>query len=140
MAITNYYYNNRIYPNEYYRQEPHEYAEERFRKKYQLHVENSKRHYRHRSIPISYRDWLKDGAEIPFHQEVEREPLLKVYMSKEHYEQLVAREQHLEELEHNAKRLSKMERSQLLEQSIRINNPSVQKAYEKYQMLLKLVE
>lgn len=139
MAIINpYQYNDRIYPKEYYQQEPREYAEDRFKKKYQVHVEKSKKHYRHKSPPISYRDWYSSGGNIPFNVEYEREPLLKVYISEEHYQALVAREQYLETVEDENKKLTRIREDQFQEAMIRNRNPAVKKAYEKYQMLLKL--
>ncbi len=139
MALTKpYFYNDRIYPDEYYRQEPREYAEERFRKKYTLRVETSKRYYRHRAVPVRYAEWLRDGGNIPFHQEVERESLLKVYISKEDYDHLVEKEKYLEDLEQEVKDLDKLRRQVYEEASIRNKNSAVQKAYEKYQMLLEL--
>ncbi len=141
MAINNYYhFEDRIYESKYYEAEPWQYAEERFRKKYTLHVEKSKRHYRQRPIPISYTAWLKQGADIPFHQDIEREPLLKVYISEEHYETLVKREQYLDNLERENKVLCKLQEAQIAEEHIRLKNPTVQKAWEKYKMLLELVK
>ncbi len=113
-----------------------EVAEERFRKRFQMHVEKSKRHYRHRSAPISYRSWSE--ANIPYQQEIEKEPLLKVYVSEEHYERLVKREQEIEELERENFRFKKIENETFNEMGVRNKNPAVQKAYEKYKMLLEL--
>ncbi len=139
MALTKpYFYNDRIYPDSYYRQEPREYVEERFRKKYTLRVETSKRYYRQRAVPVRYTDWLQGGGPVPFHQEVEREPLLKVYISKEDYDNLVEKERYVEDLESEVKHLDKLRRELLEEASIRSKNSAVQKAYEKYQMLLEL--
>ncbi len=141
MAIENpYFYNDRVYPDEYYRREPRELIEERFRKKYTVHVEPSKRHYRHRSIPLSYNRWLEQGAGIPFQQEVEREPLLKVYVSKDNYEKLIETDQLVEELKQQSRDLHQMKQERQKEAHIRSSNPAVQKAYEKYQMLLKLCD
>jgi hypothetical protein len=139
MAIINPYYNSRIYPDKYYQQEPREYAEERFRKKYELHVEKSKRHYRHKSAPISYRDWYQNGGSIPLNVEYEREPLLKVYVSQEHYDALVERERYLETVEQENRELSRVREDQFQEAMIRNRNPAVKQAYEKYKMLLELV-
>lgn len=129
---------NQYYTKDYYQSEPWEVAEERFRKRFQLHVEKSKRHYRHRPVPISYRSWSEANIPIPFEQEMQRESLLKVYISEEHYEYLVKREQQLEELERENHRFRKIERDTIDEMSVRTKNPAVQKAYEKYQMLLRL--
>ena len=139
MAIKNpYFYNDRLYPADYYQQEPREYAENRFKKKYQVHVEKSKKHYRHKSPPISYRDWHSSGGNIPFNVEYEREPLLKVYISDEHYQALIAREQYLETIEQQNRDLTRIRDDQTQEAIIRNRNPTVQKAYEKYKMLLEL--
>lgn len=133
-----YFYNDRIYPNEYYREEPREYVEERFRKKYTLRVETSKRYYRQRAVPVRYTDWLQDGGPVPFHQEVERESLLKIYISREDYDKLLEKERYMEDLESEVKDLDKLRRQVYEEASLRSKNPAVQKAYEKYQMLLEL--
>lgn len=130
--------NHQYYKKEYYQQDPYEHAEERFRKRYELHIEPSKRHYRHRSVPISYQHWIKDGSINPFHQEVEREPLLKVYISKDRYEFLVKREHTVEELEQENYRLKRVEDSFYKEMAVRNSNDTVKKAWEKYQMLLEL--
>lgn len=121
---------------DYYQKEPWEVAEERFRKRFELHVEKSKRHYRHRPVPVSYRSWSE--ANIPYQQEIEKEPLLKVYISKEHYEQLIKSEQQAEDLERENFRFRRIERETLDEMVTRNKNPAVQKAYEKYRMLLEL--
>lgn len=126
---------NQYYTKDYYQSEPWEVAEDRFRKRFQLHVEKSKRHYRYKPVPISYTAWDQN---IPINHDVERESLLKVYISEEHYEYLVKREQQLEELERENHRFRKIERDTLDEMSARASNPAVQKAYEKYQMLLRL--
>lgn len=125
------------YSKDYHQSEPWEVAEERFRKRFQMHVEKSKRHYRHRSAPISYRSWSE--ANIPYHQEIEKEPLLKVYISEEHYEHLVKREQQMEELERENFRFKRIENQTFNEMETRNKNPAVQIAYEKYKMLLELV-
>lgn len=121
---------------DYYQKEPWEVAEERFRKRFELHVEKSKRHYRHRPVPISYRSWSE--ANIPYQHEYEREPLLKVYISNEQYEQLVKSEQLAEDLERENYRLKRMEQATFDEMATRNKNPAVKKAYEKYKMLLEL--
>lgn len=126
---------NQYFTKDYYQGEPWEVAEERFRKRFQLHVEKSKRHYRHRPVPISYRAW---NQTLPIEHEYERESLLKVYISNEHYEQLVKSEQLAENLERENDRFRRMEKATLEEMTIRSRNPTVQKAYDKYKMLLEL--
>lgn len=122
--------------NNYYQSEPWEHAEERFRKRFELHVEKSKRHYRHKPIPISYQAW---NQTLPINHEYEREPLLKIYISNEHYEQLVKGEQQSEELERELRTLRNKERDRIDEMNVRTNNPALRKAWENYQMLLTLV-
>lgn len=121
---------------DYYQKEPWEHAEERFRKRFELHVEKSKRHYRHRAVPISYQAW---NQTLPVNHEYEREPLLKIYISNEHYEQLVKGEQQLEELERELRTLRNKEQDRIDEMNVRTNNPALRKAWENYQMLLTLV-
>ena len=105
-----------------------------------LNVEKSKRHYRTRSVPINYRDWQLGGGHIPFHQEVEREPLLKIYISEDNYTRLIESERRVEELDYRSKELESLRHKLLVEAEIRRKNPALQKAWEKYQMVLGLVE
>lgn len=129
---------NQYLTKDYFQREPWEVAEERFRKRFELHVEKSKRHVRYKPVPISYRSWSEANMPVPFDQDFSKEPLLKVYISEDHYEQLIKREQQFEEIERENYRLTNMERNALEEKNIRAKNPAVDKAYEKYKMLLEL--
>ena len=125
-----------LFNNKFYEQEPWEVAEERFRKRFEMHVETSKRNYRYRPVPINYKMWDQN---LPVKHDVEREALLKVYISKDNYERLVKGEQQIEQLERENYRFRRLEEKNFDEMAARNNNPALKKAWDNYQLLLKLV-
>ena len=127
---------NEYFTNGSIGKDPWPRAEEQFRQQFQLRVETSKRHFTHRSAPMNYYQWDKTRA---IDYEIEREALLKVYISKDHYEQLVKREQQLDHTERDYRRLRDLEREICSEQLIRTANPAAQKAWDRYQLLLNTI-
>ena len=91
-----------------------------------------------RRIPISYRDWQDRGAYIPFHQEVEREPMVKMYMPKHRFRELVEREDYLTRLEQDRNYNQSVVNMLRADERVRDENPAVAKAYRNYLMLLEL--
>ena len=91
-----------------------------------------------RRIPISYRDWQDQAAHIPFYQEVEREPMVKMYLPKHKFRELVEREDYLTRLEQDRNYNQNVVNMLRADERVRDQNPAVAKAYKNYLMLLEL--
>lgn len=106
----------------------------RFLRKYEATAGMSHRMYAKRQ-PIRYTDWKGD---IPFYQEVEKEPYVEMYIPQHRFTELVEQEKYLSYLEQTAESSKNLVDGLRRDERIRNENPSVQKAYEKYLMLLEL--
>lgn len=115
---------------------PHE--TEQFLKKYQAQAELSRNKVYAKPVPICYQDWLKDGASIPFHQEIEREPLVEINMPQEKFRDLVERDRWVGQMEAEARYYKERYMQEVEDDKVRHRNPTVKKAWEQYQMLLEL--
>ena len=130
-----YYYNNTIY------NAPQVTAEDEtnnFLKKYEAQAGLSRNKLYARRLPIRYNDWLHEGGPIPFHQEVEREPMIEMYVPQEKFRDLVERERWLTELEGEARYYKQIVEQWRADERVRDRNPAVQKAWRNYITLLEL--
>jgi hypothetical protein len=134
--MSQYYYNN--YFNKPREDLSPEAEVDRFLKKYESRASISQRERYYKRVPLSYTDWLKDGANIPFHQEVEHEPMIEVYIPKHRFQDLVEREKIIRRIEEENCDLKYMVEQQENDNRIRNENPAVKKAWDNYQLLLNL--
>lgn len=95
-----------------------------------------KRYYRRQ--PMRYQDWLADGANIPFHQEVETEPMVEINVPQHQFRRLVEREAEFQDLIRGNEHANRVLQQHRSDEHVRDNNPAVQNAYKKYLMLLEL--
>ncbi len=129
------------YDNYYYREKHTPSAEEqvdRFLKKYESRAGLSSRELYYKRQPLRYTDWIANGSNIPFHQEIEKEPMVEMYIPQHRFQDLVERERMVDEINDQNRRYR-----QLLDQldedaRIRNSNPALKKAWENYQLLLDL--
>lgn len=115
-----------------------QYDAERDRNKF-LHKFDAQASYSdklyYKRIPIRYSDW--DGR-IPFNQEVETEQYIELLIPQEKFRELVDQEKYINHLEQLAHTSEQARDDYIRSERIRASNPAVQKAYEKYLMLLEL--
>lgn len=129
------------YQQYYNRLKPEPTKEERadrFLKRYEAQGGLSDRKRYARRLPIRYTDWINDGSPMPFHSTVEYEPMVELYIPQHRLEELVERDEFLAKLEDELiyyKRIVEMHRN---DERIRNDNPTVQKAWQKYLMLLEV--
>ncbi len=129
------------YDNYYYREKHTPSAEEqvdRFLKKYESRAGLSSRELYYKRQPLRYTDWIANGSNIPFHQEIEKEPMVEMYIPQHRFQDLVERERMVDEINDQNRRYR-----QLLDQldedaRIRNSNPALKKAWDNYQLLLGL--
>ena len=133
MAINSY--------QEYIRRKDYSAEEmtDRFLKKYEASAGLSSRKLYYKRLPIRYQDWLNTGGPIPFHQEIEKEPMVEMYIPQHRFKEMVESERRMEEVGDENYRLRHLEEQLHNERMIREKNPVLQKAWEKYQMLLGMV-
>jgi hypothetical protein len=129
-----YYYNDQIYDNKTTVDD----AVAEFLKRYESTAGLSRHKMYARRVPVRYNDWLKDGSPIPFHQEVEREPMVEINMPQDRFRDLVEKERWTSKVEQEAHYYKKRYMQEVEDDKIRNRNPSVKKAWEQYQMLLEL--
>lgn len=89
-------------------------------------------------VPIAYRDWLADGAPIPFYQEVETEQMVEMHIPQHQFRQLVEREAEFQDLVRHNEQANQVLRQHRADERVRDENPAVQKAWSKYLTLLEL--
>ncbi len=108
-----------------------------FLKKYQAEASLSKNKLYARPKPIRYQDWLIDGG-IPFDQEIEREPLVEIYMPQDQFRDLVERDRWYGQLEGESRYYKERYMQEVEDDKVRHRNPAVKKAWDQYKMLLEL--
>lgn len=130
-----YYYNNTLYnaPQPTADQEVDE-----FLKRYDASAGLSRHKMYARRIPVRYNDWLKDGGPIPFEQNIEREPMVEMYIPQDRFRDLVEKERWVGKVEQEAHYYKKRYMQEVEDDKVRSRNPAVKKAWEHYQMLLEL--
>ena len=106
----------------------------KFLHRYEAQAGLSNRQYAKR-MPIRYVDWT---GEIPFHQEVQTEPYIEMFIPQHRFEELVDREKHFEEMASKSDYAQHILAEKTIEDTIRRQNPAVEKAWRNYKMLLEL--
>jgi hypothetical protein len=102
----------------------------------QASLSSHKLYYRRR--PIRYTDWMNSGSPIPFDQEVDREPMVEMYIPQEKFRRLVEREQEFRDLVTRNQDMFNRIQNDRADEAVRRENPAVQNAYMKYLTLLEL--
>jgi hypothetical protein len=111
----------------------------RFCKHYEAQVELTSNKLYAKRRPIHYQDWISDGSgSIPFDLKVEREPMVQIHMPQDEFKNLVEKERWYGRLEQEADYYKRIVEQYRNDERVRDSNPSVQKAWEKYLMLLEL--
>lgn len=108
-----------------------------FLKKYEAYGTISNRMYT-KYRRMHYQDWLDQNLPIPFTTQQEAEPMIEITLPQERFRDLITQEDYLAHLEQENKYNRNIVMRERQEEMIRNSNPSVQKAWEKYQMLLEL--
>lgn len=109
-----------------------------FLSKYEARADLSRDMQYYRRQPIQYRDWLSDGAPMPFHQEVEREPMVEVNLPQHQFRRLVEREGEYQDMINRNQHLFDMINDQRAEERVRRENPAVEQAWQRYRLLLEI--
>ncbi len=130
-----YWYDNRLYNQPV--NNPDKEVDS-FLKRYEAQAGLSKHKQYYRRRPVSYRDWLHDGANIPFHQEVDREPMVEMYIPTHRFQELVEKEQWYRRLEEETDYYKKIVNQYREDERVRDKNPALQKAWRNYLTLLEL--
>ena len=132
------------YYNKYYTQMKREPSAEeqadRFLKKYESSAGLSTRRLYAKRMPIRYDRWIDEGGPIPFDQTVEKEPMVEMYMPQHRFRDLVERERMLDEISDENRHYKEIVHDLRVEEQIRNNNPALKKAWENYQLLLRLCD
>ncbi len=130
-----YWYDNRLYNQPV--NNPDKEVDS-FLKRYEAQAGLSKHKQYYRRKPVSYRDWATDGSNIPFHQEVDREPMVEMYIPTHRFQELVEKEQWYKRLEEETDYYKKIVNQYREDERVRDKNPALQKAWRNYLTLLEL--
>ena len=109
-----------------------------FCSKYQAQAGLSRDKVYAKRLPVRYQDWLSQGGDIPFQQEVFREPMVEINMPQDKFRDLVERDRWVGQMEAEARYYKERYMQEVEDDKIRHRNPTVKKAWEQYQMLLEL--
>jgi len=109
---------------------------EYFISKFDCRVEDSREYNQYtRQVPSYHRDFYDSDN---YKMETEIVPMKAIHLTSQNLKKLVAEQEHLQRLNDEAKFGNRLW-AQLREDSqVRDSNPAVEKAYQKYQMLLEL--
>jgi hypothetical protein len=105
-----------------------------FESKFDARIEDSKE-YRHYTRRMPYYMW--DGK-LPIDAEVQVIPMKAIHLSSDNLERLVREQELMDRLMADAEYGKKRWREESIDRAVRNSNPSVEKAYQKYVMLLEL--
>lgn len=130
-----YYYNNKVYEDKTLTAEE---EVDRFLKKHEATGELSTRRLYQKRQPMRYTDWTANGSPIPFDITVEREPMVEVNMPQHRFRELVERERWYGRLEQESEYYRSIVEQYRNDERVRDRNPAVQKAWQKYIMLLEM--
>lgn len=108
---------------------------EYFISKFECRVEDSREYNQYvRPIPY-YRDFYdSDNYKI----ETEIVPMKAIHLASDNLAKLVAEQEHMQRLSDDAEQGKRLWVQQHEDQRVRDSNPAVEKAYQKYQLLLEL--
>jgi hypothetical protein len=107
---------------------------EDFQNKFECRIEDSKE-YRHYARQMPYYKW--DGRE-PYNIETQVVPMKAIHLTSDNLNRLVAEQEHMQHLKKDAEEGKRLWIQAREERRVRDQNPAVEKAYQKYLMLLEL--
>lgn len=81
---------------------------------------------------------LKNDALLPFEAELEREPMVEIYMPQDNFRDLVEKDRWAGKLSQEVHYYKQRYLEEIEDDKIRHRNPAVRKAWEQYRMLLEL--
>jgi hypothetical protein len=121
----------------------HNYAKHRdsvgdleyFISKFECRVENS-REYNQYVRPTAYHQDFYDRDS--FHIDTKIIPMKAIHLTSDNLARLVAEQEHMQRLGQDAEQGKRMWDQQCRDQMVRDKNPAVDKAYQRYQILLEL--
>jgi len=105
-----------------------------FESKFEARIEDS-REYKQYSRRMPYYMW--DGK-VPLNTEVEVVPMKAIHLSSDNLERLVREQDLMDKLMDDAEYGKKLWTKERTDRAVRESNPAVEKAYQKYTMLLEL--
>jgi len=105
-----------------------------FESKFEARIEDS-REYKQYSRRMPYYMW--DGK-VPLNAEVEVVPMKAIHLSSDNLERLVREQDLMDKLMDDAEYGKKLWAKERTDRAVRESNPAVEKAYQKYTMLLEL--
>jgi hypothetical protein len=105
-----------------------------FESKFEARIEDS-REYKQYVRRMPYNMW--DGR-VPFDAETKVVPMKCIHLTTDNLERLIREQERMEHLESDAEYGKKLWRQDSADRAVREANPTVEKAYQKYQMLLEL--
>jgi hypothetical protein len=109
---------------------------EYFISKFECRVEDSREYNQYtRQKPAYYRDFY-DSAN--FKMETEIVPMKAIHLTSDNLARLVAEQEHIQRLSNDAEYGKKVWAEERKDRMIRDTTPAVEKAYQKYTMLLEL--
>lgn len=116
---------------------------ELFQEKYRAHIEESDKNYIKREI-MRFDDWLDNGGNFPINYQVNYDHMTAIHLTKEDFAKLLDdlyhQSNYITQLEFESRKYREMLHQLHDEVRAREQNTSVRLAYDKYQMLLKLVK
>ena len=105
-----------------------------FESKYEARITDSTEYKQYiRRMP--YNMW--DGK-IPFDSEVEVVPMKAIHLTRDNLERLIQEQDRMDRLMNDAEFGKKLWTKERTDKAVRDSNPAVEKAYQKYVMLLEL--
>ena len=105
-----------------------------FQSKFECRIEDSKEYRQHvRQMPY----YMWDGK-LPMNIETQVVPMKAVHLSSENLEKLIAEQELIQHLKYDAEQGKRIWAEERKDAAVRTTNPAVEKAYQKYVMLLEL--
>ena len=113
---------------------------DRFTKRYEATISRSDRHYaRHRPYSVSqYHSYSSAIDYADYQTYVDRVQMVDIVMPEDRLRDLLTLEERLHMLENVNKAATQIINEHTSEEKVRKNNPAVQKAYEKYKLLVEM--
>ena len=109
---------------------------EHFVSKFECRVEDSREYNQYtRQSPSYHRDFYDSDN---FKMKTEIVPMKAIHLTSDNLAKLVAEQEHMQRLSDDVERSKRMWVQQLEDREVRDSNPAVEKAYQKYVMLLEL--
>jgi hypothetical protein len=112
---------------------------ERFCENFHATVQQSPKYFARRVSPMFNRNLT--GAEhysYDYESYIEKEHYYEVTLPNNKLADLMSMSRHIDHLQQSRDKVDKILAQNTLDETVRRKNPAVQKAYEKYQMLLEL--